>query len=322
MTFEELENSLKREVLPVYMINGGEGYLTNKSLDMIENACHISLKDFNKTIITDSFKGSAKDIVANCENMPFGDSKRIIIVHDYCGKKNESEKKVFVDYFSKPNSSTCLVFFSSTKSDFFDSFSSKVENISCDKLSPIYLKSWLKDKLFQLNLSCDYKTEQKLCDLCSFSITKLDTEINKLFSIKQGGTITDEDLNNYVTKDIEYVIFDLTGAISVRQNDRVYEIIDDMLKNKESAVSIISLIGNHFRRLFFVSRSALSMQELANLLSIKEYAVTKYKEQASHFTQKQLKFIFDTCVNTEALSKTGKMEGKNALYYLLSNILA
>ena len=322
MTFEELESSLKNGVAPVYIINGGEVYLTNKALEIIENACNITLKDFNKTIIPDSFKGSAKDIVSSCENMPFADEKRIIIVHDYIGKKNESEKKVFVDYFAKPNPFTCLVFFSSTKSDFFDSFSQKVENVFCDKLSPNYLRSWLRGKLSQANLSCNYNVEQKLCDLCGYSITKLDTEIDKLSSIIGCGILTEENLNSYVTKDIEYVIFDLTKAISIRQNDRVYEIVDDMLKNKESAVSIISLIGNHFKRLFFVSRSAMLNLELANLLSVKEFAITKYKEQASHFTQKQLKFIFDTCIAVEGLTKTGKMEGKNALYYLLSSILA
>ena len=33
------------------------------------------------------------------------------------------------------------------------------------------------------------------------------------------------------------------------------------------------------------------------------------------------KYIFDTCVSVEALTKSGQMEGKNALYYLLACIL-
>jgi len=60
---------------------------------------------------------------------------------------------------------------------------------------------------------------------------------------------------------------------------------------------------------------------LAQYLGVKEFAISKYKEQASSFGQRTLKSIFDSCVQTEGLTKTGKMEAKNALYYLLGTIL-
>ena len=93
-----------------------------------------------------------------------------------------------------------------------------------------------------------------------------------------------------------------------------------MIKNKEQPVSIISTISNHFRRLFYVARSDFDKKELADFLKVKEYAIVKYKEQASNFTLKKLKEIFDVCINVEYLTKNGKMEGKNAVSYLVANI--
>ena len=324
MTYEELSQNLNKEILPAYMINGGESFLTTSALEMIENACNITLKDFNVAIIPDSYRGSAQSIVESCEAMPFADSRRLIVVSDYLQKKNETEKEVFVKYLSKPNNSTCLVFFATNKSDFFDSFAKKVENISCDKVSPAFLNNWCKERLTACGLSAKYDVLSKLLDYCNYSITKLNTEISKLSSIKSSSglyELTIDDIEKYITKDLEYVIFDLTKAISFKQNDKVYTIIDDMLKNKESPVSIISLIGNHFKRLFFAARSVCPQAELATYLGVKEFAVTKYKEQAATFSQKQLKYIFDTCVSVEAMTKSGQMEGKNALYYLLACIL-
>ena len=93
MDYEILKTQLSQGVGPVYMINGGESYLTTTALKIIENACNITMPDFNVAIIGDDYKGSAIDIVTSCEAMPFADEKRLIIVHDYVGKKNESEKK-------------------------------------------------------------------------------------------------------------------------------------------------------------------------------------------------------------------------------------
>ena len=114
---------------------------------------------------------------------------------------------------------------------------------------------------------------------------------------------------------------DLTNAISLKQNEKAFLLIDAMLKNKEQPSSVIATISNHFRRLFLVSRSEFSNLELASMLNVKEYAISKYREQASRFSQKVLKQIYDKCVEVEFMIKSGAMEAKNSLNYLLAFIL-
>ena len=99
-------------------------------------------------------------------------------------------------------------------------------------------------------------------------------------------------------------------------------LVDAMLKNKEQPVSIISAISNHFRRLFFIARSQFNSLDLAEMLNIKEFAVKKYKEQINNFSVKQLKSIFDLTVKVEFKCKSGQMDGKSALVYLISSIFA
>ena len=94
-----------------------------------------------------------------------------------------------------------------------------------------------------------------------------------------------------------------------------------MLKNKEQPVSIISSIANHFRRLFFVARSDFSFLEISQFLNIKEFAVKKYKEQVKNFNIVLLKKYFDLSVQMEYKCKSGEMDGKNGLVYLIASIL-
>lgn len=325
MEYEQLNESLKSQIENAYMINGSDGYLCHSALSIIENALSLSMPQMNREVFSDDFSGSSMDIVASCEALPMIDAYRLVIVYDYVVKKNDTEKNVFLDYLKSPNPQTVLVFFSSTKSDFFSSFESKVTTISCDKVSDSFVQRFVQDKCKKLNIDIDIRTINHLIDFCNHSLTKIDTELDKLSSIVavgEGSTITYQDIDDFVVKDLEYVIFDLTKAVSTKNANRVYEIIDDMLKNKQQPISIISLLSNHFRRLFFVLRSSSTNEELSKYLGVKEFAIKKYREQATLFSVKKLKSIFDDCVNTEYMCKSGGMGGKNALFYLCAKILA
>lgn len=320
MKYEDFINL--QNIKPVYVINGGESFLTTSALKHIEDLLNLAYPDFNKVVFTDESYKNANDIVAACQVAPFCDEKRLVVVYDYLNKKNESERKVFLKYFENACSTTCLVFFSTSKSEFFSSLEGKTETIDCEKITPEFLKIWAKKQVNSLNLDILDGALAKLLDYCNYSITKVDTELNKLKTIYLNNTqITEDDIENNVTKDIEYIIFDLTNAICQKNNEKVYSLVEAMIKNKEQPVNIIATISNHFRRLFYVARSEFSNREMAEMLGVKEFAITKYKQQAQNFGQRALKNIYDKCIEVEFMSKNGEMEGTNAVNFLIANIL-
>lgn len=322
MKFEELPQTLTQKQENIYIINGGESYLTTTALSLIEQSLNLSYPDFNKVIFTEEGYKTASDIINACQVMPFCDEKRLVVVNDYLGKKNEAEKKIFLKYFQNPVDTSVLVFFSTNKSEFFSSLEGKVTLIDCEKVSNNYLLKFVQQKVKEFNIKITDGAVNKLLDYCNYSITKVNTELDKLKTTKLKANEIDEELiENSITKDIEYIIFDLTNAISLKQNDKVYMLIDSMLKNKEQPINIIATISAHFRRLFYVARSEFSNAELGEMLGVKEYAIIKYKQQAGNFTQKKLKEIFDKCVEIEFMAKNGKMEAKNAVNFLIANIL-
>lgn len=324
MNFENLKDELKRQILPAYLINGGESFLTVLAQKTIENALNLSFTEFNKKIFADDYRGNANEIIDNCKVLPLSGERRLVIVNDYVLKKNESEKNVFLKYLKDPNPTTCLVFFSTNKSEFFDSLKGSIVEIDCQKVSNNFLFIFLKNKLDKNGLKIENTCINKLLDSCNYSITKLDSEIDKLVSVKLfdlNKTITENDIETHITKSLFYVIFDLTNALSKKDACKVYSLLDAMLKNKEQPVSIISTLASHFRRLFLVARSDFHSSQLAEMLSVKEYAVEKYREQSAKFSIRALKEIFELCIEVEYMAKSGKMDGKNGINYLIASIL-
>ena len=320
-------NRLKNNKLEfnTIIINGGENYLTLNVLRVLEKFLKINYPEFNKNIFCDDGNYSATEIVEASQVVPFCDEKRLVIVNDYLKRKNEQEKNIFLKYIKNPFLSSILVFYSPFKSDFFASLE-QIENvlvIDCEKISTKDLNEIVNEMTKGFNVSFDDIAKKTLIDYCNYSPTKIYTELSKYesaFDGKGAYKITVDDVKNNTTKDIEYVVFDLTNAIGKKQKDSAFLLVDLMLKNKEQGASIISIIAMHFRRLFLISRSTASKDIIAGLLNIKPFAVEKYKEQLSFFSQRDLKRIFDLCVEVEFKCKSGELEQKNATYYLLAKI--
>lgn len=322
MKFELLKMSLKQEIKPAYFICGDDSFLEYKSLELIENACNLMFPDFNKVVFSvDGF--NARQVVESCEVLPIGDEKRLVIVKDYLNKKNEEEKKVFVEYLKNPTPSTCLVLFSTTPTnDFYMSFVNSLEFVDCNKLGEDTLKKWVVAKLSKQDKKISNLAVNKIIEFCNYTLTKIDAETDKLLAyIGEEETIKEEDVLEIVTKDAEYIVFELTEALSKKNGTVCFDIIDKLLKQNNNPTSLIAIITNHFRRMFFSSISTYTDLELSKFLNVKEYAIKKSKQQSGLFTKLKLKNIYDLCLEVDFNIKSGKMEGKNALSYLVANIL-
>ena len=94
-----------------------------------------------------------------------------------------------------------------------------------------------------------------------------------------------------------------------------------MLLYEKNIFSVWSVLYNHFRRMFYVKISAMGVKELADQMGVKEFAITKAKQQAELFKPTQLKKILDILGETEINIKSGKMSQELAIKTGLVSIL-
>ena len=90
-------------------------------------------------------------------------------------------------------------------------------------------------------------------------------------------------------------------------------------KKKKNNVTIH--LWNYRRALFVAVNKDKTPAELANLLSVKEFAIKMLKNQINVFSTKQLKAIVDMIADYDRKIKVGEMKENIAIKTIVFNIL-
>ena len=167
MKFEELKKSLINGLKPAYFIFGEDVDLLYSALNLIENACNITMPDFNKVVLTGDF--NMQEAIESCQVLPIMDTKRLVVVKDYNGKATDGEKKYLQDYLNNPSTDTCFVMFATKSIPLFVSVLNKVEPVDCNKMSPETLSRVIVSKFGSCGKKIEKAALEYLIDACSGS---------------------------------------------------------------------------------------------------------------------------------------------------------
>lgn len=293
-------------------MSGDDYELYLRAFNMIYKRAEINLPDFNFVKFDDE-NYSMVAVINACEVLPMGDNYRVILVKNI-EKISENDKKLLISYLNNPSPSSILVFF-----DFYGKLGSvkNVQTVDCNKFDKALLTNIVAREVERKNKQISGEAIEKLIDYCGCSMTRIVSELDKLvYYDLDNPLITAPLVEKMVTRDDEVVIYELTEALGQKNGDKAIKCLEKLKKE-----GIFGLITNHFRRLFFIAISNLPDNELANLLSVKEYAIKKQRAQVKNFSIKQLKKIYALLEEVDYLIKSGAMLQENALSYLILSIL-
>ena len=198
---------------------------------------------------------------------------------------------------------------------FFD-FIKTAEKIECVP-SENYIYEFIKNEFEKNGKTISIFDIKKLSTYCLNNLNRINVEIKKICDYMcEEEVVTNEVIEELVSKDTELKVFDLTVALSNKDKEKSHQMLYDMLRADEPPIRILGLIANHFRRMFFAKINKGTNAELAKLLNCKEFAVSKAKQQAEKFTAKQLKEIENLILEIDYAIKSGEMTQENALRYI------
>lgn len=330
MKFVELKSSLKNEILPCYLVQGEDDFLCNSSLNLIERQMfgEIMRNNLNKQVI------STENIDANkfidiLNTVPFFAKQKLVILKQYDDKVSNDIISQLKNYLLSPSSSTVLVIYALNSSDAFKSLKNNVTVVDCSRLDKKNITGWVLAKLkntkkmvdnTEVSVTINADALDLLIDYTNGYLSKISMEIDKLIAYTTT-TITKQDVENLVSKDLEYSIFELTEAIGQGNKTKAVMIKNDLMSNRKTFNTTLSVCSSFFRRLFLSITSPLPNSEIASMLGVKEYAITKSKEIAKKFGAKTLKQIVELCADLDYKTKTSEMSLENATDYLLAFVL-
>lgn len=320
LKFEELKSSLKETVYPIYLLEGEEVFFRERSEEMIKAAAITEPQLNFATFDTVNLKQGPDLLVNLLSSCPFMSERRMITVREWYPTAQDLKAKAIKNYLDNPYDTAVLVIDNSKKCDALKKCP-KVTLVDCQKGSLELITKYIRSKCSKENLIISTSTCKLICEFCLYDMTRINSEVEKLVAYKSGQTdISDEDVNNMVTKTSDYKIYEMVSFIADKKYANAYKILEELNSIGDKQMLFASLYY-HFRRMFFVSMSNASDGELANILGVKEFAVTMSRRQAKSFTSKRLKKIMDKLSECERGFKSGAVTFDGAFLNGVFNVL-
>ena len=309
-----LKKRLTEKLEKAYLLFGEDIELYSRAYKMILKKANLSLEDFNLSRFDDE-NYSMKTILDSAEVLPMGDEYRVIVIKNIA-KVSDSDINDLEKYLQNPQPSTILIIF-----DYYDQFEllkEKMSQVDCKRFDRATATAVLVKELEKKGKQISSEAVGTLLDYCNGYMTRAMCELDKLayYDLNEP-LITKKMIDDLVSKDSEAVVFELTESLGKKNGDKALALLEEFKKEP----GLLGLITNHFRRLFYIGISDLPDKELAVQLGVKEYAVTKQRQQVKNFSKMQLKKIFSLLEKVDYMIKSGEMLAENALQYLVLSIL-
>lgn len=182
------------------------------------------------------------------------------------------------------------------------------------------LEQW---QLYDFAYSCsgvNTKNLESLVDLCK-DAHRIDNELFKikLFPEKQQSRIYEQMVEDGCFSDLtNYVIWDLTNAILVRDVDRVKSIVQHIENFDVDSFGLLTILYNNFKN---VIKIQLGKNPTAQSVGVSDKQFWAIKKNCNHYTKEELMSIFDCLTKIDGEVKKGEFPVSIMIDYLITSIL-
>ncbi len=155
------------------------------------------------------------------------------------------------------------------------------------------LSKWVGERFRKQNKVISRRTSEKLAAMTGFSMTAMNMEIEKLASFSDSDEVTDSDLEALVVPVPDAVIYELTDALLIGDDNKALSKLSGLCRLGEPPQKIIYGIASKFRQLAAAKvylESGNGMQELMELCGI------KYSFQAKNIISSARRCTLEQCV--------------------------
>lgn len=160
-----------------------------------------------------------------------------------------------------------------------------------------------------------------LARACENNYAAISGEIEKLTAYKIDGEITENDVDEIVTKTEKYQIYELFNALLKRDRAKITTIIENLGSTGVDEYAVFGGLVAFARRLFYSKQSTRPDTEIAKHLGVNPYAITALRRDARHITPEQSTKIYENALEYEYQIKSGKILGNRAVILLVGEFL-
>lgn len=318
MKFSEFKQSLKNGVSPIYLTVGQDAFFKDEIASVLTQL--VDCSDFDSIKLDGAnVRGDYNSFLSNLYSYPMMSKYRLVIVDDFYPSPGEFENKLS-KYFKEPQDTTILLIRNGDKCDQLAADGVCVIDLTAkDKDS---VRERIRSEIESRGKKINFGAAEKIAVYSLYDMAKVMLEIQKLLDYcYDKDEITEADVDNAVTVDNEFAIYEMTQALGKRNTKLALCIIEDLLAKNESPQRLFVSIYNAYRRMFFCAISPKSDEELAKDFGVKPYAVKKTRETARAYKKKELKEILEKMAESDYKFKSGYANAYDAFINTVYSVL-
>jgi len=307
MKFLELKKSLSTPK-SVYAISGDDEYLVSQAVRVIKEGLVTCFDEFNYLKV-DMDNTSTSDYANLLNTMAFGDSLRVVV---FTAPNADQVKTINALIKSGLDRVVVVCVHPAVKVE-------TAEIVDCNHLDRNDLSKWLNSQLAKTNTRIEKGAFDYIMDLSAGDMAYLNSELPKLVSYAGDKTITREDVDLTFTKNKNYFVYHLSNAIDSRDTKAQFDILNTLTLS-QTVGEVFMFLGSYFRRMFYCAIDKASDEELASILKVKPYSISKAKQMVTKNKPKYYIDLYNRYIELDYSIKSGDITPQNAIYELLLGI--
>jgi len=318
------------KVQPVYLITGDEDFLTDKLISALKRKVLTEGCEEVDSYYSDrSTSGITVDeLRERVYTPPFISMRRLTIIKNtglFALSGNDVQEKIVTlrKLIEEIPEFACLVVIETKidkrKKPLLESFALRGNLVEVNRQTDDSLCRWAAGILQKEDIKITVSAVSSLVDRCDRNMRTLESELKKLVlycrrsSIHQ---ISTEIIDLICIPDIKGSVFQMTDAIGLKRPDMALEILDKLISLKEPVTKIRFMMSRHFRHL--ICAKEIGRAELVSgKLKVMPFVARNLIKQSAKFQMEELLDIYDSCFESDINVKTGKMEERLSMEWLL-----
>jgi DNA polymerase III subunit delta len=312
---KEIEN---KEFRNLYLLYGTETYIIDEAVKKITTGV-LSEEDMEFNLSQYDLVDTPIEVaIDDAETMSFMGDKKVVIVKNAFFLTGQKEKGVehnvelFEQYVQFPCPTTVFIVIAPYESldkrkKITKALLKHAGVIEATSFNERNAENWIREKAKEMNVNITPDAIGRLLQNVGANLQMLENELLKMeMYVGEGGTITEETIDEMVAKTLEQNVFTLVDKVVNRKIDDALKIFYDLLRQNEEPIKIASLITRQFRIIFQVKiLSGVPQAELAKRLGLHPYAVKVALQQGSQFQEDELIDILNKLAEADYKMKTG-----------------
>lgn len=299
----DITKELKKGCLPGYIITGDDEYLKRFVKESLLTTIPKEERMFSyiPMELSGPNKADVGSIVAAAETYTLmlggSSSKKMIDILPFETSLSKSDEQILKDYFNNPAPDSFILFEGAPKAENF--LINYCEVVDCSKCNDTELYIYVDKKRAALKYKMDPAVAKELISLCNNDFGRVETELEKLFMFAyESKEITKDMLSLLVPPTMDMQMYELTNAISSKNNVRAMEILNSLRSKGVKSSAILSMLSATYRRIFQIGIATSPDDVIMNALKISNGAlfmnrkiVTQNKNKDKNYIPKMKKAV-------------------------------